>query len=485
MKNWKKWLVAGCMAALLGIGTMGTTAMAMGGGGVDRSEAVAEEEKVPSGKATQNSRVSSKAWKKINGVCYNGSGQKLEGAVTRGIDVSEWQDTINWSQVKKSNVDFAFVRISYGLNHLDKTYDYNMKQAEKAGIPTGTYVYSLALNTQQALKEAQLAIRKMDGYKVSYPVVYDIEYDQMRNLSKADIAILEANFTLLPQQLKILREQVSQDDLTRKVLLEFPDGNSVETVLMRHDYGYSVCVSSQVGCDMGCAFCASGLSGCIRNLTAAEILAQVYIFNSMLVGEGKQVSRIVVMGSGEPMLNFDAVIGALQFLHQENTLYMSYRNMTISTCGIIPGIEKLTQLGLPINLAISLHAAEPELRTELMPVNKGFPFQDVIQAAEAYVGYTGRQVTYEYILIAGKNDSPVAAELLANHLRFKHASVNLIPANPVPEKGFERPSKKVVEAFLKVLQKHKINATVRREMGKDIDAACGQLRARFAQEQQD
>ena len=251
-------------------------------------------------------------------------------------------------------------------------------------------------------------------------------FDQMRNLSKADIAILEANFTLLPQQLKILREQVSQDDLTRKVLLEFPDGNSVETVLMRHDYGYSVCVSSQVGCDMGCAFCASGLSGCIRNLTAAEILAQVYIFNSMLVGEGKQVSRIVVMGSGEP-----------------------------------------------------------ELRTELMPVNKGFPFQDVIQAAEAYVGYTGRQVTYEYILIAGKNDSPVAAELLANHLRFKHASVNLIPANPVPEKGFERPSKKVVEAFLKVLQKHKINATVRREMGKDIDAACGQLRARFAQEQQD
>ena len=310
-------------------------------------------------------------------------------------------------------------------------------------------------------------------------------FDQMRNLSKADIAILEANFTLLPQQLKILREQVSQDDLTRKVLLEFSDGNSVETVLMRHDYGYSVCVSSQVGCDMGCAFCASGLSGCIRNLTAAEILAQVYIFNSMLVGEGKQVSRIVVMGSGEPMLNFDAVIGALQFLHQENTLYMSCRNMTISTCGIIPGIEKLTQLGLPINLAISLHAAEPELRTELMPVNKVFPFQEVIQAAEAYVGYTGRQVTYEYILIAGKNDSPVAAELLANHLRFKHASVNLIPANPVPEKGFERPSKKVVEAFLKVLQKHKINATVRREMGKDIDAACGQLRARFAQEQQD
>ena len=179
MKNWKRWLAAGCMAALLGIGTMGTTAMAMGGGGVDRSDAVAEEErieKVPSGKATQNSTTSSKAWKKINGVCYNGSGQKLEGAITRGIDVSEWQDTINWSKVKNDNVDFAFVRISYGLNHLDKTYDYNMKQTEKVGLPVGTYVYSLATTTQQAMKEAQLAIKKMDGYKVSYPVVFDIEY---------------------------------------------------------------------------------------------------------------------------------------------------------------------------------------------------------------------------------------------------------------------------------------------------------------------
>lgn len=308
-------------------------------------------------------------------------------------------------------------------------------------------------------------------------------FAQMRNLSKTDIATLEANFTLLPQQLKILCEQVSQDGLTKKVLLEFPDGNSVETVLMCHDYGYSVCVSSQVGCDMSCTFCASGLSGCIRDLTTAEILAQVYVFNSMLAPEGKHVSRVVVMGSGEPMLNFDAVIGALQFLHQENTLFMSYRNMTISTCGIIPGIEKLGALGVPINLAISLHAAEPMLRTELMPVNQGYPFQEVIQAAEAYVGHTGRQVTYEYILIAGKNDSSVAAELLANSLRFKHATVNLIPANPVPEKGVERPAKKTIEAFLQVLQKYNVNATIRKEMGKDIDAACGQLRAKFAQEQ--
>ena len=192
MRDWKKWLAAGCMAVLLGIGTIGTTAMAMGGGGVDRSEAVAQEEKVPLGKATQSS--SSRAWKKINGICYNGSGQKLEGAITRGIDVSEWQDTINWAKVKKSNIDFAFIRISYGLNRIDEKYDYNMKQAEKAGVPAGTYVYSLATTTQQALKEAQLAIRKMDGYKVSYPVVYDIEYSRMRSLSSSQIANLAKTF---------------------------------------------------------------------------------------------------------------------------------------------------------------------------------------------------------------------------------------------------------------------------------------------------
>ena len=193
MKNWKRWLAAGCMAALLGIGTMGTTVMAMGGGGVDRSKAVAEEEKVPGARAT-SSTASSKAWKKLNGVCYNGSGQKLEGAITRGIDVSEWQDTIDWSKVKKSNVDFAFVRISYGLNHIDMKYDYNMKQAEKVGMPVGTYIYSLATTTQQAMKEAQLAIKKMNGYKVSYPVVYDIEYEKMRSLSSTQIANLAKAF---------------------------------------------------------------------------------------------------------------------------------------------------------------------------------------------------------------------------------------------------------------------------------------------------
>ena len=310
------------------------------------------------------------------------------------------------------------------------------------------------------------------------------DFSAMHNLSKADIAILEENFTVLPREITILREQNSSDGLTSKLLLGLPDGNSVETVLMHHDYGYSVCVSSQVGCDMRCAFCASGLKGAVRNLSAAEIIAQVYLFNERIREQKQMVSRVVVMGSGEPMLNFDAVLGALDFFHREDTCFMSYRNMTISTCGIIPGINRLAEQGKPINLAVSLHAVRNDLRTSLMPVNKGFPFVDVIAAAEAYSEAGGRQVTYEYILLKDKNDSVQDAELLSNYLRYKHASVNLIPANPVTEQGFERPSKAAIERFVKVLTRNRINATVRKEMGKDIDAACGQLRAKFAKEQE-
>lgn len=310
------------------------------------------------------------------------------------------------------------------------------------------------------------------------------DFAAMHNLSKADIATLEQSFCVLPRKIEILREQNSSDGMTSKLLLGLPDGNSVETVLMHHDYGYSVCVSSQVGCDMHCAFCASGLNGAVRNLSAAEIVAQVYLFNERLRGENAQVSRVVVMGSGEPMLNFDNVLAALDFLHREDTCNMSYRNMTLSTCGIIPGIKRLVEQGKPINLAISLHAVKDELRTSLMPVNKGYPFVDVIAAAESYSRASGRQITYEYILLKNKNDSPQDAELLSNYLRYKQASVNLIPANPVPEQGFERPSKNAVERFVHILQKNRINATVRKEMGKDIDAACGQLRAKFAKEQE-
>lgn len=310
------------------------------------------------------------------------------------------------------------------------------------------------------------------------------DFQEMHNLSKNDIALLQSSFCIMPQELKILREQNSSDGMTSKLLIGLTDGNFVETVLMHHDYGYSVCVSSQVGCDMHCAFCASGLNGAVRNLSAAEIIAQVYLFNERLRKKNAVVSRVVVMGSGEPMLNFDNVLGALNFLHCKDTCNMSYRNMTISTCGIIPGIKLLAQQQKPINLAISLHAVKNDLRTALMPVNKGFPFVDVLSAAEDYSKASGRQITYEYILLRGKNDSVQDAELLSNYLRYKQAVVNLIPANPVPEQGFERPSKQAIERFLHILQKNRINATVRKEMGKDIDAACGQLRAKFAREQE-
>ena len=309
-------------------------------------------------------------------------------------------------------------------------------------------------------------------------------FAKMTNLSPADREKLDAAFTILPAQLKILKELRSQDGLTEKLLVEFADGNAIETVLMQHDYGYSVCVSSQAGCDMGCAFCASGLHGCARSLTKAEILAQVYLFNDRLKDEQSRVSRIIVMGSGEPLLNFDNVVGALDFLHDPQAAGISYRNMTLSTCGVVPGIKRLAALGQPFNLAISLHAVRPDLRSELMPVNKAFPLTEVLAAAEEYAVKTGRQVTYEYILLAGMNDSDADAELLGDYMRFKHAAVNLIPANPVPEKGFVRPGKKKIERFVAALEKRRVHVTVRREMGADINAACGQLRAEHLEEQQ-
>ena len=342
--------------------------------------------------------------------------------------------------------------------------------------------------TIEELEEAfvALGLKKFRAKQV-FQWIYQksvFDFNEMRNLSKADIALLEENFCLLPKRINVLREQNSTDGMTSKLLLGLPDGNSVETVLMHHDYGYSVCVSSQVGCDMHCAFCASGLNGAVRNLTLAEIVAQVYLFNERLKSKNASVSRIVVMGSGEPMLNYDNVFGALDFLHLESTCFMSYRNMTVSTCGIIPGIKRMTDDAKPINLAISLHAVKMDLRTSLMPVNKGFVFTDVIDAAEKYAETTGREITYEYILLKDVNDSEEDAQLLSNFLRYKHATVNLIPANPVPEKGFHRPSEKTIDRFVRILSKNKTNATVRKEMGKDIAAACGQLRAKFAREQQ-
>ncbi|MDO5597928.1 MULTISPECIES: 23S rRNA (adenine(2503)-C(2))-methyltransferase RlmN [Acidaminococcus] len=311
-----------------------------------------------------------------------------------------------------------------------------------------------------------------------------VDFGQMSNLGKETRQLLAEHYTIATSQVKVLKEYRSQDGLTHKVLLELTDGATVETVLMHHDYGYSVCLSSQVGCAMNCAFCASGLHGFVRNLTPAEILAQLYFFQSQLGPQGERVSRIVVMGSGEPMLNLDNVLKALDILHSDRGQCIGYRNMTVSTCGVVPGIEKLTALGRNINLAISLHAASMALRDRLMPINHSYPFADVIRAADAYEKSNGRQVMYEYILLAGINDRPEDARNLADALEHKECVINLIPANPVPEKGFARPSDQAVDRFFQMLKKRHLNVTVRKEMGRDINAACGQLRASALKEAQ-
>ena len=304
----------------------------------------------------------------------------------------------------------------------------------------------------------------------------------MRNLSKADIAILEANFTLLPQQLKILREQVSQDDLTRKVLLEFPDGNSVETVLMRHDYGYSVCVSSQVGCDMGCAFCASGLLKKKRDLSTAEMVGQILVVDEVLreMNPDRHVTHVVVMGTGEPFDNYDNVIRFIRVINSQFGISIGARHITVSSCGLVPGILKYGKEGLQVNLAISLHAPTNEIRDTLMPINKAYPLEKLIEAIIQYGKDTNdRRVTYEYILLAGINDSDEQANQLADLIAPTYGYINLIPYNEVDENGFKRSSNNRIHKFHDILLKRGIKATIRKEFGSDIDAACGQLRARY------
>lgn len=268
----------------------------------------------------------------------------------------------------------------------------------------------------------------------------------------------------------------SADGKTSKFLLNFSDGVGVETVLMRQPYGNSICVSSQAGCNMGCAFCASTLHGMVRNLTVGEMLAQTYYINDLLQKTGEKVDSIVIMGSGEPLTNYDNVLGYIRLLHEEYCLGMSYRSITLSTSGIVPNIYRLAQEELPLTLSISLHAPEDELRSELMPINKKFPLADVVQAGREYGESTHRRVTYEYILIDGVNDNLKQAKDLVQLMRGQLASVNLIPINPVVERNWRRPSLERINFFEKYLSEHHVTVTVRREMGNDIQAACGQLR---------
>lgn len=304
--------------------------------------------------------------------------------------------------------------------------------------------------------------------------IYD--FAKMTNLALPLREKLAQNFIIDSGEVIVTKE--SKDKKTSKMLVQFTDKVSVETVLMRQNYGNSICVSSQAGCNIGCSFCASTLKGLQRNLTAGEILSQA-MKSQELVGTNERISNIVIMGSGEPLLNYDNVLGFIRLVHEKYCMDIGYRNITVSTSGIVPMIEKLAREELPITLSISLHAPEDKLRSQLMPINKKYPFADVVAAADYYAQKTKRRVTYEYILIAGVNDSIEQARQLTQLLRGKLANVNIIPVNPVKERGYKRPSPQKIKEFSNYLEKHRINATVRREMGTDIDAACGQLRNKY------
>ena len=302
-------------------------------------------------------------------------------------------------------------------------------------------------------------------------------FDVMDNLAKPLRAQLAEYFSI--ERPKVVSHLHSSDGATIKLLYEFADGQTAETVLMRHPYGNSVCISTQAGCRMGCAFCASTLHGLQRNLTVGEIAAQVIGIADFLRQEGARVDTIVVMGSGEPLENYENVIAALRLLHEDYTIGLSYRGVTLSTSGIVPGIERLAEEGIPISLSISLHAPTDAMRSEIMPVNRMYPLAALLRAARLYAQQTKRRVTYEYILIRDLNDGVREAEQLAKLLRGQLASVNLIPINPVAERSLFRPDKTAIRRFQQILEERHITATLRREMGTDIQAACGQLRNRL------
>lgn len=303
-----------------------------------------------------------------------------------------------------------------------------------------------------------------------------LSFAEMKNLPQSCLVKLEENFEIsLP---KIKEKQVAKDKTT-KYLLELSDGGLIETVLMRFDYGQSVCVSSQLGCNMGCSFCASGLLCKQRNLTPGEMVGQVMVVHRNLMQEERlRVSHVVVMGTGEPFDNYENVDDFVHILNEPKGLAIGARHMTISTCGLVPMIDRYSDNGLQTNLAISLHAPNDELRNQLMPINKAYPLDILRQSIQNYIAKTNRRVTFEYILLKDVNDTLPLARQLAHYVRGLNCYVNLIPYNSVDEHGFSKSPAKNVQAFHAELFRLGINCTLRKEHGGDIDAACGQLRAK-------
>lgn len=305
------------------------------------------------------------------------------------------------------------------------------------------------------------------------------DFSEMTNLSKALREKLEetCRYTVL----KPVEVLTSAIDGTQKYLFELQDGNVIESVLMKYHHGNSVCISTQAGCSMGCRFCASTIGGKRRDLTTAEMLEEVYEIQRF---SKERVSNLVLMGTGEPLDNYENVVKFIKMLSDEKGLHISQRNITLSTCGIVPGIRSLAQEGLQITLALSLHASSQEKRKKLMPVANRFDLKEVLDACRYYYERTGRRLTFEYSLVGGVNDKQEDAEELAGLIKGMNAHVNLIPVNPIKERDFVQPSEGVTQSFKNKLEKYGINVTIRREMGRDINGACGQLRRSYMEKEE-
>ena len=299
-------------------------------------------------------------------------------------------------------------------------------------------------------------------------------FDEMSNISVAlrDRLKEECILTKL-EPVEILTSAV---DGTKKYLFQLSDGNVIESVLMRYHHGNSVCISTQVGCRMGCKFCASTLDGLERNLTPSEMLDEIYSIQRDI---GERISNIVLMGSGEPLDNYDNVIKFLELISDENGLNISQRNITLSTCGLVPKMYELADKNMQITLAISLHASNDETRRELMPVAKAYSIEEVLKACRYFFEKTGRRLTFEYSLVAGVTDNVEGADALGSLLKGINCHVNLIPVNPIKERDFKQSDKQAIDRFKSRLEKYGMNVTVRREMGRDINGACGQLRKSY------
>ncbi len=296
-------------------------------------------------------------------------------------------------------------------------------------------------------------------------------FDEMTDISKDLRSYLEKNYDILTCSIE--KKLVSVYDGTVKYLFRLNDGELIESVVMKYKYGYTICVSSQVGCRMGCNFCASGIAGFIRNLQPSEILSQIYTVQKDL---SVRISHIVMMGVGEPLDNYDNVVKFLKMISDEKGQNIGMRNISLSTCGVVSGIYKLMDEKLQLTLSISLHAPNDQIRSRTMPVNNKWNIDTLIEACKKYIKVTNRRISFEYAMISGVNDSDECAKELAKRLKGMLCHVNLIPVNSVKERDYRKSDRERILSFINILEKHGINATVRRTLGSDINASCGQLR---------